>query len=196
MNRFEIGQLRICVDKSLYIPSKYIDAAFNQKMNSLKVDKNYNNISFLNNTIEIYEHYTFIGTTLWSYIPEYIKNDELNAYNDFKKIKGMNRQKYNQLYKKNLEFLTNEIKNKNNIICLTHHLPSIELIHEKYKNYQNFMFANKLNYLIKDNIKLWMCGHSHTGNTKIINNVICTLNPFGYPNENIDKSCLNKIVEL
>jgi Icc-related predicted phosphoesterase len=108
----------------------------------------------------------------------------------------MSREKYNELFLKNVNFLTNEIKNNNNIICLTHHLPSAELIHEKYKNYPNFMFANDLNYLIKDNIKLWMCGHSHTCNTKIINNVICTLNPFGYPHENSDESCLNKTVEL
>lgn len=158
--------------------------------------KNYNNISFLNNMVEKYENYTFIGTTLWSYIPEYIKNYELNVYNDFKKIKGMSRQKYNELFLKNLHFLTNEIKNNNNIICLTHHLPCVELVHQKYKDYPNFMFANNLNNLIKDNIKLWLCGHSHTPNTKIINNVICSLNPFGYPNENKDESCLKKTIEI
>jgi len=159
--------------------------------------KKYDNISFLNNTIEKYENFTFVGTTLWSYIPETIKNYELNIYNDFKKIKNMSRKKYNELFEKNLEFLSNSIKKYNNIICLTHHLPSYDLIHEKYKNYPNFMFSTDLNYLMKDNIKAWLCGHSHTANTKIINNVICSLNPFGYPNENnIDENCLNKIITI
>lgn len=177
-----------------YYSNKFTIDEINNIINT-KVKK-YNNISFLNNTIEKYEDHTFIGTTLWSYIPKYIKNHELNVYNDFKKIKGINREKYNELFLKNLEFLENELKIHDNIICLTHHLPSIDLIHEKYKDYPNFMFANNLNYLIEDNIKVWMCGHSHTGNTKIINNVICTLNPFGYPNENKDESCLSKIIEL
>lgn len=39
--------------------------------------KQYDNISFLNNSYEIYENYYFIGTTLWSKIknPLYETND-------------------------------------------------------------------------------------------------------------------------
>lgn len=165
--------------------------------NIQKIVDNYTNITFLNNKIEEYNGFTFIGCILWSLIPEYIEDYDLYIYNDFRKIKNFTRYKYNELHKKDLEFLRNSIKKYKNIICLTHHLPSLELINEKYKNYDNFMFASNLNNIIKDNIKLWICGHSHSHNYKIINNVICALNPYGYPRENKDlDSIRNRIIEI
>ena len=147
--------------------------------------KNYNNITFLNNKIEEYKGYTFIGCTLWSNIPDFLNNYQLKPYNDLKKIKGMNREIYNSLHQKDVKFLEENIFKHKNIVCLTHHLPSEDLIHDIYKNSPNFMFATDLNYLINNNhIKVWLCGHSHKENTKIINNVLCSLNPFGSPGEN------------
>jgi predicted phosphohydrolase len=158
-----------------------------------KVSK-YENITFLNNKIEEYQGYTFIGCTLWSNIPQHLNNYNLEPYNDFKKIKDMNREKYNYLHTIDVKFLEENIKKYNNIICLTHHLPSNELVHYIYKNSPNFMFATDLNYLIDSkHIKVWLCGHSHKGNTKIINDVLCSLNPFGYPYENKDEEIFNII---
>ena len=39
MNKLDLGQLRICVEKPLFIPQKYTDIAFKEKMNSSKVEK-------------------------------------------------------------------------------------------------------------------------------------------------------------
>ena len=54
--------------------------------------KQYDNISFLDNQIEIYENYRFIGTTMWSHInnPEY-------EINDVYSIPGMTYKKYNKM---------------------------------------------------------------------------------------------------
>lgn len=160
---------------------------------------NYPNITFLNNKIENYKGYTFIGCILWSNIPDSIKNYQLNPYNDFKKIKNMNRSIYNYLHKNDLQFLEENLNKYDNIICLSHHLPSLQLVHDDYKNSENFMFASNLDYLMNNNIKAWLCGHSHKGNTKIINNVLCSLNPFGYPNENKEndiKNIISKFIDI
>lgn len=158
----------------------------------------HSNITFLNNKIEEYHGYTFIGCILWSSIPFGIKRYELNQFNDFKKIKSMSIENYNILHLKDLLFLKRSLTDNKNIICLTHHLPSLELISEKYKDSDlNYMFASNLNYLITENIKLWICGHSHDGNTKIINEVICTLNPHGYPKENNNiEEIISKTIEI
>ena len=39
MNKLDLGQLRICVEKPLFIPQKYTDIAFKEKINSSKVEK-------------------------------------------------------------------------------------------------------------------------------------------------------------
>ena len=160
----------------------------------------YDNITFLNNKIEIYENFTFIGCTLWSSIPTNIKRYELNSFNDFKKIRSLTIEKYDLLFAKNLLFIKNALTNENNknIICLTHHMPSYNLISEKYKDSDlNYMFASNIENIFNDNIKLWICGHSHDYNKKIINNVICTLNPYGYPNENTNiEEIISKTIEL
>jgi hypothetical protein len=111
----------------------------------------------------------------------------------------MRREIYNFLHLQDKKFLEETLIKHENIICLTHHLPSHKLIHSKYENLPYYMYASDLEYLIKDNIKLWICGHSHEANTVNINNVICTLNPLGYPNEHnieyIDNS-LQTVLEI
>ena len=39
MNKLDLEQLRICVEKPLFIPQKYTDMAFKEKINSSKVEK-------------------------------------------------------------------------------------------------------------------------------------------------------------
>jgi predicted phosphodiesterase len=165
--------------------------------------KPFTNITFLNNKVEKYEELTFVGCVLWSEIPLRIKKHEIKFFNDFKKIKLDNnifltKETYNLLHQKDLQFLKDALKNNKNIICLTHHMPSYKMIHKQYEYCEyNFLFASFLDYLIKDNVKVWLCGHSHVHITININNVICTLNPFGYPDEHCRSSdCLNKTITI
>lgn len=154
------------------------------------------NITFLDNELEIYKNYCFIGTTLWSKItnPNYEINDVYNIPNfDYKK--------YNKLNKISVDFLENSIKTNNNCIVITHHVPSHSLIDNKYltkkMNPYNQWFYCDLDHLITNNsnIKVWIYGHTHTEKIKNINGIQFLCNPIGYPNENKNID-LNKIYEF
>ena len=159
--------------------------------------RKFDNITFLDNSCEIYENRCFVGTTLWSKItnPIYEINDVFNIPNfDFKK--------YNQLNKTSIDFLENALSNNENCIVITHHMPSQSLIDIKYKTPKmlpyNQWFYCDLDSLIetkKDKIECWIYGHTHTQSSKTIHGIPFLCNPNGYPNENQSVD-FSKCVEL
>ena len=172
--------------------------------------KRYENISFLDNSYEIYDDYMFVGTTLWSKItnPEY-------EINDVYSIKSLDYISYNNLNRDSLEFLDDTVSfyreqqhkqhkqhKQHGLILITHHMPSVSLIHNKYKTERmkpyNQWFYSDMDRFIEDNkdiIKCWIYGHTHTPSDIIINNIPFVCNPIGYKNENKDID-FNKIVEI
>lgn len=162
----------------------------NKKIENI-ADK-YDNIYFLNNSHHVLsDEYVILGTTLWSYIKK--DEEELVALlmNDFNKILDLNIKEYNKLHFKCYFWLNNEIKKYNHLfgkkmIILTHHLPSFQVINEKYKNSCiNSGFASDLELLIKkENVKYWFFGHSHTSCDTVISDCQLISNPYGYHNEN------------
>ena len=148
--------------------------------------KQFNNISFLNNTFEIYENFCFIGTTLWSKVinPNY-------EINDINCILNFDYREYNRLNKICVEFLLDTIQNNENCIIITHHLPSCSLIDVKYKNlkmmpYNQWFYCNMDNFIetYQSKIKYWIYGHTHTPSNIFKNGIDFLCNPIGYPNEN------------
>lgn len=150
--------------------------------------KQYENITFLNNSYEIYNNNCFIGTTLWSKIIEphqYCTNDVVNIPSfDFKKC--------NELNKKSKTFL-NEIlaQQQENCIIITHYVPSESLIDEKYMGsdmlrYNQWFYSDMDEFIEtnKNKIKCWIYGHTHTQSIIMKNNVPFLCNPIGYPGEN------------
>jgi predicted phosphohydrolase len=162
----------------------------------IKYFQKFDNISFLDNTYEYYDDYCFIGTTLWSKItnPEYSINDVYN-------IPNFNYLKYNKLNIECVDFLTNALSNNEKCIVITHHLPSISLIDNKYKtiasiNYNQWFYCD-MDSLIetnKDKIKCWIYGHTHTPSNVMINQIPFLCNPIGYPNENINLDFQKNII--
>jgi predicted phosphodiesterase len=159
--------------------------------------KQYDNITFLNNSYEIYNSYTFIGTTLWSKVtnPAY-------EINDVHSIANLNYIKYNQLNAISRAYLDEQIKLHDNVIMITHHMPSSSLIDAKYKqygmNHYNQWFYCDMDKFIeenKDKLKCWIYGHTHTPNFKMIHEIPFMCNSIGYPNEN-NKNDFNKIFYL
>ena len=144
---------------------------------------NFDNVSLLNNNYEIYKNYCFVGSTLWSMITNPGKK-----INDIYKIKDFDIQKYNELHFKSYHYLNSIIKEKENIVMITHHLPSKLLINEKYKGSEfNQWFANDLDHLIdKEKISAWFYGHTHDPSVQNIKGVDFLCNPIGYPGENSD----------
>jgi predicted phosphohydrolase len=148
--------------------------------------QNFNNISFLNNSYEIYDDYCFVGTTLWSKIinPNYKINDVYNIPN-FDYIQ------YNRLNMLSVDFLEDVLENNDNCIIITHHVPSNSLIDIKYKTQKmipyNQWFYCDMDELIekeRSKIKCWIYGHTHTTSKSMIHDIPFICNPIGYPNEN------------
>lgn len=150
----------------------------------------FDNISYLNNTVEYYLNYCFIGTTLWSTL----HNRKMAIYkpiNDIYRIPNFCIDNYNELNKKCVEFLENALNNNTNCIVITHHVPSVSLIDDKYKTpamkYYNQWFYCNLDEIITKNagkIKAWVYGHTHAPSMRKLMNVPFYCNPIGYPNEN------------
>ena len=177
--------------KSFVIPGNheyYNDIKIIEQTNEYLEDyfQKHENITFLNNSFEIYEEYCFIGTTLWSQItdPEY-------EINDVNFIPVFDYKKCNRLHMLSVDFLENALKINDNCIIITHHLPSHSLIDIKYKK-QNMLpynqwFASNMDDFIKtnkDKIKSWFYGHTHTYKNTTIEEIPFLCNPIGYPNEN------------
>lgn len=152
----------------------------------------YNNIHLLHNDVYEFNDYVILGTVLWSNIPfnmaKYVQNN-INDYNYIydDKLKPITPNKINYLHYKNVEWLEKMIGKYLNkkIIVITHHLPSFKLISPKYyNNLFNCAFATDLEYLMKDNVLYWCCGHTHTSCSTVINNCKLFVNPKGYPINN------------
>lgn len=124
---------------------------------------NFSNIEHLSNTSTSLDNYKILGTTLW--VPH-----------------------YETQYKENVDWLTKNIgaisNREEKFIVLSHYLPSYKLIVPKYwtKEYQDLQgqYASDLEHLMRDNVKFWLCGHSHSTNETFINGVFCGINAYGH----------------
>lgn len=148
--------------------------------------KQYENITFLNNSYEIYNNYCFIGTTLWSKITE-----PTYCINDINYIQNFDFEKCNELHENSKQFLNEILAQHENCIIITHHIPSKSLIDEKYMVPSmipyNQCFYSDMDEFIETNknkIKCWIYGHTHTQSIIMKNNVLFLCNPIGYPEEN------------
>jgi len=155
----------------------------------------FENISFLDNTYEIYEGFRFIGSTQWTEVtnPMYTINDTVN-------IKDFSVEKYNALYYESEQFLKDSIVP--NSIIITHHLPIEGLTHKKYregfmKNYNQWFNANLDTFIQKHNkdIKGWFYGHTHSRSVQRYYDVDFYCNPLGYPSENSYED-INMVCEI
>ena len=87
-------------------------------------------------------------------------------------------------------------KQGEDVIVLTHYLPSFQLIAEKYKdNPLNMCYASNCEDLLQAPVKAWICGHSHTGVNLFINGVQCCMNPYGYPGEKVETRSVKAVLE-
>lgn len=156
----------------------------------------FENITFLDNSFEIYENHCFIGSTLWSKI-----TDPDHEINDIYYIPNFTIDKYNFLNEKSVENLEMTLQNNNNCIVITHHVPSYDLIDSKYKTkkmmpYNQWFYCDMNNTITKnqDKIKCWFYGHTHSPSTQNINGIPFLCNPIGYPNENHSNDFNKKII--
>lgn len=153
------------------------------------------NIYYLNNSFVTIDGVKYIGTTLWSQLDTTFKRQIVDCLNDFNYIKvkfckALTFEQYNKFHQRDLKWLQDEINltvsdGNSNFVVITHHLPSNQLIHPKYKihpyNDINSAFSTNLDHMIQG--KMWIAGHTHNQITKNINGTQVVVNPFGYANE-------------
>jgi predicted MPP superfamily phosphohydrolase len=165
-------------------------------------DETRKNITFLDNSTELFEGYLFVGTTLWSKIrePQY-------AISDLSNIKDVDWEMYNAMNQECVDFLEATLENvdanqRKNVVVITHHLPTYKLIQEKYKTphfrpYNQWFYCD-LDELIESHAGIlcaWFYGHTHSGSTDYINGVPFLCNPVGYrgENEDVQFNCLFEV---
>jgi len=185
----------------------------NKKINNIEETNNiiknivskFNNVYFLDNDFyDFDDNLRIIGSTLWTNISE--DNESINdSYQIYLNKKTLINDDYiRELHNKNVLFIEKQIKfakeNNKKLLVISHHLPSYQLILEKYKTYTynayNSHFASNLDYLMDDTIKAWCAGHSHGRIEKTINNVPCYINAFGYPKEERNGATLDFTFEI
>ena len=148
----------------------------------------YQNVIFLQNECYMIPNtnLALFGGTMWSHIPYQYFYDVIRFMNDYKRIPHLSISKSNELHKKfvaTLELLLKTLDDDTKLIVVSHHMPSYDLIDEKYKNnYMNINCAFATNVDIARNPKIiaWIYGHTHTASQ--VDKFYC--NPYGYPGEN------------
>lgn len=148
----------------------------------------YPNLHILENSIFKYKNFVFYGGTMWSNISK----DAIKGINDFnmisKHILGTRKNyllKHDE-FKSKLIHNLNDIDNQNKkFIVISHHSPSYKSLHENFKNSKiNSAFISDCEYLMDDNVELWVHGHTHKYFDYHIDKTRIICNPYGYPNEN------------
>ncbi len=175
-------------DKEVYQTREYLKTYFND----------YPNVSFLDNSTELYKNHLFIGTTLWSHIskPQF-------KINDVYAIKKLNVDTYNFLHSEAVGFLSNTLEQaETNCIVISHHMPSKIFIDNqytgpKYVNYNQWFYSNQDDLMKKFNskIKCWFYGHTHTPLSIKYDGIQYCCNPIGYPGEN-DYNNFNQTITI
>lgn len=142
------------------------------------------NIHLVNNEVISFGGFDLILSTLWSKISPNNRGQIERSLNDFRLIKKngfpLNSENYNDLHKRDLEFIKQALGNSTtNSIIVTHHVPTFSNYPDKYKGDSlNEAFAVELYSLItKSGPNYWIYGHSHfntedftIGNTHLITN--------------------------
>lgn len=141
------------------------------------------NVHFLQRTSIIHNRVRFMGCTLWT-PSDYKLSDQMNDYNC---IKDMTTEKCREIHLGDVSWLTEQLAEISSdydaTVVMTHHLPSYQLLADKYiGDPLNVFYANTLEKLVEQ-ADIWVCGHSHTAKHITIGKCECYLNPTGYIGE-------------
>lgn len=159
-------------------------------------------VHFLDTDEVVINDVRFLGSTLWTDFQLYgnrQRDMEVadNTLNDFRLIKEGDREFTPMdsvvLHEESLAWLTQKLLTKNydgKTVVVSHHLPSILSVAEKYKGDPlNACFASNLDHLF-GHADLWIHGHTHDSFDYMVNGTRVICNPRGYSrdgkrNENI-----------
>lgn len=149
------------------------------------------NFHFLNNDNFILhwqnKKIKFIGSTLWSFIPEDMYSKAENYLNDFEQIANFSPALQSEFYKLAYQYLLTELSEVENCcditIMVTHHAPVRQVcLAPMYRNQPiNCCFESDCSELFKiSKIDFWLSGHTHFNTEFTIDNIKFISNQRGY----------------
>lgn len=143
-----------------------------------KIISSYKNVSILDRSSVMIDGQRFIGSTLW-FEKTLIGDRNKGFMNDFHSIRNFENWVYEENFKDST-FLEREI-NENDIV-VTHHLPSHQSVHSKFKGsaLNSFFVYDMEDLILKKQPKLWIHGHTHESCYYNIKKTTVICNPFGY----------------
>jgi len=128
------------------------------KLHSL--DSNIDNLYILTRSKIKIGNVCIAGATLWS-------NPDIDIPKYIVRIKDINTKLYRNLYRQDLKFLNDTIKEcedeKMKLVIVSHYAPTFKILEgiKKKKKYTT-LYANNLDHLLDSSkIDTWICGHSH-----------------------------------
>lgn len=149
------------------------------------------NVHFLNNSTFIIDNVQFIGSVLWSELPEENKDKVAALYNDYNYIYADTNVKLypdytNTMFKTNKAFIeqaiNHGIQNNYKNVVLTHHMPTHKFSDPKHaESLYKYGLGTELSHAFDGQyIAFWACGHTHKNlNDMNINGTILITNQYG-----------------
>jgi len=123
----------------------------------------FHNVHYLNNSVFEYRDVLFVGTTLWSRIPNNVDPFDLFSMNDYNKINDFTISVCNSLFFRDLEFIKQQLSGHKKCIVISHHAPSLMCLSPEYRgDSTNCFFYTPLdNLFYHENLIGWIYGHTH-----------------------------------
>jgi hypothetical protein len=207
LNRIYSDFLNKCVqnfDHVLYIAGNHEAYGYNYEGTWDVLKEHFpKGIHLMENSVVKIQDWVFIGSTFWTDFRNENALEMMEAaqcMNDYKtiritsKYRKMNPDDTLRFHKQSKQFLLDQLEQFKNqkIWVMTHHGPSYQSVHEKFKStgIANGAYVSDLDGLIWDHpeIRVWSHGHTHNSFDYQINTTRVVCNPRGYypTEENLD----------
>ena len=148
-----------------------------------------------------------LGCTLWSEIPADQYDIAKKGMVDYRRIyltkeAVVTPAQVTGLYYDHANWLLGELNSLGpqvKVLVITHHLPTYQMVDAKYAgNPLNCCFASSTLERLPRVPATWVCGHSHSRTSRVVNGCLCVLNARGYPGEmpKMTSSTVMPVVEI
>ncbi len=126
----------------------------------------------------------FVGCTLWSDVNAK-ESGLLSSVGDYRwalltpeVVQAMHRRD-----KRALHNGIESVKEDHDVVVVTHHMPSLKLIADKWKSAPyTSAFGSSCEWLFPG-VTAWIYGHTHEARTTVMDGCLCAVNAAGYPKE-------------
>jgi len=161
-----------------YGSTKDINAmnVYRNTINTLNEKCNDSIVLLENEKYDITENFSIFGSTLWTDM----------SLDDYRSINDRNIFRLDEITGAHIiaKNALRQLPASREYLIITHHMPSISLVHKKYAHYGFSGFASDCEDTFSDNMIYWCYGHTHMPGKSVIKGINFISNPMGYPGEN------------